>query len=134
MVPNGTVISRSYCIPKTASIYLSCNIHSLHIFYNTATVFSEFQTFEVKVELLSLPPEVNYSFAIIHLFFLIHLPEAKQSLINTIKTMRETLQDPEKVQGKLSKEDKVRYQRLAIIPNWTLRYIIIMFNIAIGLL
>merc|ERR1719259_867867 len=33
--------------------------------------------------------------------------EAKQNLIDTIKTMRETLQDPEKVQGKLSKEDKV---------------------------
>lgn len=33
--------------------------------------------------------------------------EAKQALVETIKTMRETLQDPEKVQGKLSKEDKV---------------------------
>ena len=43
--------------------------------------------------------------------------EAKQSLIDTIKTMRETLQDPEKVQGKLSKEDKVRPSTYQLITK-----------------
>ena len=34
--------------------------------------------------------------------------EAKQTLIDTVQNLRDTLQDPEKVQGRLTRDDKVR--------------------------